>query len=228
MGLKPLLLAAAFALGACTATTGQVAAPPAFASSASAEANVRASLGRIAAVEPKVNAVIATNPNALAEARALDRSQARGPLYGMPILIKDNIELAGPLPTTAGSLALANNVTNRDAPLVARLKAAGAVIVGKTNLSEWANIRDDGSISGWSAVGGQTRNAYALNRNGCGSSTGSGVAVAGRSPAPPRSTASWDSSPPWAWSAGPSSFRSATARTRPGRWRARCARRLWC
>ncbi|TMJ12903.1 MAG: amidase [Alphaproteobacteria bacterium] len=178
MRLKPLPLAAAFALGACTTTAQQLAPPPAFASTASAEANVRASLGRIAAVEPRVNAVIATNPEALAEARALDRSAARGPLYGMPILIKDNIELAGPLPTTAGSLALASNVTNRDAPLVARLKAAGAVIVGKTNLSEWANIRDDNSISGWSAVGGQTRNAYALNRNGCGSSTGSGVAVA--------------------------------------------------
>jgi amidase len=96
----------------------------------------------------------------------------------MPILIKDNIETLGPLPTTAGSLALAGNVTNRDAPLVARLRAAGAVIVGKSNLSEWANIRASDSISGWSAVGGQTRNPHALDRNGCGSSTGSGVAVA--------------------------------------------------
>src|SRR5207302_7662062 len=90
----------------------------------------------------------------------------------------DNIEAAGPLPTTASSLALANNVTNRDAPLVARLRAAGAVILGKTNLSEWANIRSTHSISGWSGVGGQTRNPWALDRNACGSSSGSGAAVA--------------------------------------------------
>ena len=102
----------------------------------------------------------------------------RGPLAGQPVLIKDNIESAGPLPTTAGSLALANNVTNRDAPLVARLRAAGAVILGKTNLSEWANIRSNHSISGWSAVGGQTRNPWALDRDPCGSSSGSGAAVA--------------------------------------------------
>jgi len=104
--------------------------------------------------------------------------RARGPLFGMPILIKDNIETDGPLPTTAGSLALADNVTHRDAPLVARLRAAGAVILGKANLSEWANIRSSHSISGWSAVGGQTRNPHALNRNPCGSSSGSGAAVA--------------------------------------------------
>jgi amidase len=96
----------------------------------------------------------------------------------MPIMVKDNIETRGPLPTTAGSLALINNVTNRDSPLVARLRQAGAVIVGKTNLSEWANFRSSDSISGWSGVGGQTRNAHALNRNACGSSTGSGVVVA--------------------------------------------------
>jgi amidase len=94
------------------------------------------------------------------------------------VLIKDNIESVGPLPTTAGSLALANNVTNRDAPLVARLRAAGAVIIGKTNLSEWANIRSNDSISGWSAVGGPSRNPHALDRNPCGSSSGSGAAVA--------------------------------------------------
>ena len=101
-----------------------------------------------------------------------------GPLAGVPVLIKDNIETAGPLPTTAGSLALTANITNRDAPLVARLRQVGAVILGKTNLSEWANIRSSHSISGWSAVGGQTRNPHALDRNPCGSSSGSGAAVA--------------------------------------------------
>ena len=127
-----------------------------------------------------MNAVIArrSRPRS-AQARRLDASgNLRGPLAGLPVLIKDNIEAAGPLPTTAGSLALADNVTHRDAPLVARLRAAGAVIVGKTNLSEWANIRSNNSISGWSAVGGQTRNPYALDRNPCGSSCGSGAAVA--------------------------------------------------
>lgn len=144
-----------------------------------AEAQTRAALARIQALNPRVNAVIAVDPTALAQAQRLDRGRrAYGPLFGMPILIKDNIEVDGPLPTTAGSLALAGNVTHRDAPLVARLRAAGAVIVGKTNLSEWANIRSNNSISGWSAVGGQTRNPYALNRNPCGSSSGSGSAVA--------------------------------------------------
>jgi amidase len=150
-----------------------------FSSSETAAANTKAALKRIKALNPRVNAVIAVDPTAMDQARALDRDRrARGPLFGMPILIKDNIETLGPLPTTAGSLALAQNVTNRDAPLVARLRQAGAVIVGKANLSEWANIRDSDSISGWSAVGGQTRNPHALNRNACGSSTGSGVAVA--------------------------------------------------
>ena len=174
MRLVPLTLAAA--LLSSSAFAAEKGAP--FTSSASAQANTRAALKRIRALNPKVNAVIAIDPTAMDQARALDRSGKRGPLFGMPILIKDNIEAVGPLPTTAGSLALANNVTNRDAPLVARLRAAGAVIVGKTNLSEWANIRDNSSISGWSAVGGQTRNPHALNRNGCGSSTGSGSAVA--------------------------------------------------
>jgi amidase len=151
----------------------------------SAEARTRDAIRRIEALNPQTRAVIAVEPNALDEARALDRQRrARGPLYGMPILIKDNIETKGGLPTTAGSLALKDNITGRDAPLVARLRAAGAVIVGKTNLSEWANFRDGDSISGWSAVGGQTRNPHALDRNGCGSSTGSGVAVAaGMAPA---------------------------------------------
>src|SRR3954465_10391425 len=151
------------------------AAPP---PAPSAQSQTAAALQRIRALNPRVNAVIAVDPTAMDQARALDRSKGKGPLAGMPILIKDNIESLGPLPTTAGSLALAQNVTNRDAPLVARLRAAGAVIVGKTNLSEWANIRSNNSISGWSAYGGQTRNPHALNRNPCGSSTGSGVAVA--------------------------------------------------
>jgi amidase len=152
---------------------------PAFSSAESASANTKAALKRIKALNPRINAVIAVDPTAMDQARTLDRvRRARGPLFGMPILIKDNIETLGPLPTTAGSLALAANVTNRDAPLVARLRQAGAVIVGKANLSEWANIRSSNSISGWSAVGGQTRNPHALNRNPCGSSSGSGSAVA--------------------------------------------------
>jgi amidase len=143
-----------------------------------AEANVRMALERIARIDPAIGSVLAVDPTAIEQARRVDASNLRGPLAGQPVLIKDNIESAGPLPTTAGSLALTNNVTNRDAPLVARLRAAGAVIVGKTNLSEWANIRSNRSISGWSAVGGQTRNPWALDRDPCGSSSGSGAAVA--------------------------------------------------
>lgn len=146
---------------------------------------VQAYLDRIARMDdagPGLNAVLSLNPNALADARALDQERAqgrvRGPLHGVPILIKDNIETADPIPTTAGSLALAQNLTQRDAPIVARLRAAGAVILGKTNLSEWANIRSSDSTSGWSAVGGLTRNPYALDRSACGSSSGSGTAAA--------------------------------------------------
>ena len=144
-----------------------------------AETNTQAAIARVKRLDPQMHAVLALDPTALDQARALDRSKAaRGPLFGMPILIKDNIETKGPLPTTAGSHALAANVTNRDAPLVARLRAAGAVILGKTNLSEWANMRSSASISGWSAIGGQTRNPFALDRDPCGSSSGSGAAVA--------------------------------------------------
>ena len=146
---------------------------------------VRAYLARIAATDrrgPTLRAVVALNPDALAQARALDAERKaghiRGPLHGIPILIKDNIETADAMPTTAGSLALAANLTRRDAPVVARLRAAGAVILGKTNLSEWANIRSTRSMSGWSAVGGLVRNPYALDRTACGSSSGSGAAVA--------------------------------------------------
>lgn len=168
-------------VGACDAapTKTTTITPPPVATDTSAEGRTRAALAQIERHDPALHAVIAVDPTALDEARALDRSRApRGPLWGVPILLKDNIEARGPLPTTAGSLALKDNVTGRDAPLVAKLRAAGAVILGKANLSEWANIRGSGSISGWSAIGGQTRNAHALNRSGCGSSTGSGVAVA--------------------------------------------------
>jgi amidase len=175
--IRHLLIGSALALTATAALPQTEASMPA--SKASAEARTRAALRRIGELNPRLNAVIATDPTALDQARTLDRNRrARGPLFGMPMLIKDNIETLGPLPTTAGSLALANNVTGRDAPLVARLRAAGAVIVGKANLSEWANIRSSDSISGWSALGGQVRNPYALNRNPCGSSSGSAVAVA--------------------------------------------------
>src|SRR5437868_13263963 len=161
-----------------TAALAVVGASAAVAQPRPAEANVRAALERIARIDPQLHSVIAVDPTAIDQARRVDTARIPGALAGQPVLIKDNIETAGPLPTTAGSLALANNVTNRDAPLVARLRAAGAVILGKTNLSEWANIRSSHSISGWSAVGGQTRNPWALDRNPCGSSSGSGAAVA--------------------------------------------------
>ncbi|MCZ8114768.1 amidase [Silanimonas sp.] len=145
---------------------------------------VDAYLARIAAVDdsgPTLNAVIALNPAARADAEALDAERAagqlRGPLHGIPVLVKDNIDVAG-LPTTAGSLALANHVPADDAALVASLRKAGAVILGKTNLSEWANFRSTSSISGWSSAGGQTRNPYVLDRNACGSSSGTGAAIA--------------------------------------------------
>ena len=166
-------VAAALAIAICASSaTGQV---PGVATS---EQMTREALAAIQRLNPALHAVIAVDPTAIEQARRIDSAGPRGPLAGEPLLLKDNIEAAGPLPTTAGSLALANNVTSRDAPLVARLRAAGAVILGKTNLSEWANIRSNHSISGWSAVGGQTRNPWALDRNACGSSSGSGAAVA--------------------------------------------------
>jgi len=130
------------------------------------------SMSRIEAHDGDLQAVIAT----AAEPAGIDGWPAL-PLRGLPILLKDNIETAD-MPTTAGSLALAANAPGREAPLVGRLRAAGAVILGKTNLSEWANIRSSNSTSGWSAVGGVTRNPHALDRNTCGSSSGSGAAVA--------------------------------------------------
>jgi amidase len=146
---------------------------------------VKAYLARIEAIDkrgPRLQSVLTLNPDALAQAQALDdelrQRGARGPLHGIPILLKDNIESADPMPTTAGSLALARNLTGRDAPVVANLRAAGAVILGKTNLSEWANFRSDHSISGWSGVGGLTKNPHVLDRSACGSSAGSGAATA--------------------------------------------------
>ena len=151
----------------------------------SSQALVRAYLTRIAAIDrsgPALHSIIAVNPHALADARALDAERragnVRGPLHGIPVLIKDNIESDDGTATTAGSDALARNVTLRDAPLVKRLKAAGAIILGKTNLSEWANIRSTHSISGWSSVGGLVKNPYALDRNACGSSAGTGASIA--------------------------------------------------
>jgi amidase len=131
---------------------------------------------------PALNAVIELNPDALAIADALDRERrqtgTRGPLHGIAVMLKDNIDTADGMMTTAGSLALAGSIAARDSFVAQRLREAGAVILGKTNLSEWANFRGDHSTSGWSSRGGQTRNPYALDRNPCGSSSGSAVVVA--------------------------------------------------
>ena len=137
---------------------------------------------RINKLNPQYNAVISLEPTAIAQAKTLDELATKGtwagPLHGIPVLLKDNIETKGTLPTTAGSLALKNNVTNNDAFVVKQLRNAGAIILGKANLSEWANFRSSYSSSGWSAVGGQTHNAHDVTRNPCGSSAGSAVAVA--------------------------------------------------
>jgi amidase len=131
---------------------------------------------------PSLRSVIVVNPDAPSIADALDAERKsrgpRGPLHGIPVLIKDNIDTADRMPTTAGSLALEGSIAAHDAFVVQRLRTAGAVILGKTNLSEWANFRSTKSASGWSAVGGQTRNPYVLDRNACGSSSGTAVAVA--------------------------------------------------
>lgn len=131
---------------------------------------------------PALRAMLLSNPDAIPEAEALDIARKttglRGALHGVPIAIKDNIDTADRMPTTAGSLALAGTHAPRDAFLVQRLRQAGALLIGKTNLSEWANIRSPHSSSGWSAVGGQTRNPYVLDRSPSGSSSGSGAAVA--------------------------------------------------
>jgi len=131
---------------------------------------------------PAINAVIELNPDALEIADRLDRERAagqkRGPLHGIPILIKDNIDTHDQMQTTSGSLALEGSIAPRDAHIVKLLRAGGALILGKTNLSEWANFRGRHSVSGWSSRGGLTRNPYALDRTACGSSSGSGAAVA--------------------------------------------------
>ncbi len=261
--IKPILAAfAAFALASCTPPSGGSSASgynveeksiaqlqaDLTSGAVSSEQLVQAYTDRINRIDragPGVNAVITLNPDALAQARALDQERksghARGPLHGIPVLVKDNIETQDNMATTAGSLALAGNVTHRDAPLVARLRAAGAIILGKTNLSEWANIRSNNSTSGWSGVGGLTHNPYVLDRNACGSSSGRarGSPRAWRlwasarrrmapSPVRPRSTASPASSRPWASFRALTSCRSAIARTRPARWAAASPTSLRC
>ncbi len=149
-----------------------------------ARALTQAYLERIAEIDhagPKLNAVIELNPDALTIADRLDVERAagrvRGPLHGIPVLIKDNIATADAMETTAGSLALIGQKPPRDAHVVTQLREAGAIILGKTNLSEWANFRGNGSTSGWSGRGGQTHNPYALDRNPSGSSSGSAAGV---------------------------------------------------
>jgi len=178
------------AASAATATPDVVELPAAearnrmAAGTLTSRALTQAYLRRIAAIDdagPRLNAVIELNPKATVDADALDAERSsgkvRGPLHGIPVLLKDNIDVAG-MANSAGSLALAENRPANDAFLVARLRAAGAVILGKTNLSEWANFRSTRSTSGWSSRGGQTKNPYVLDRNPCGSSAGTGAAIA--------------------------------------------------
>jgi len=141
-------------------------------------------LDRIDAIDDngaKLNAVLTINPDALAIAATLDKELAegkkRGPLHGIPVLLKDNVNTGDKMPCTAGAIPMKNSIPQKDSPIAAQLRAAGAVILGKTNLSEWANFHSDYSSSGWSGLGGQTKNPYDLTRNPCGSSAGSGSAV---------------------------------------------------
>ncbi|MFM7461272.1 MAG: amidase [Burkholderiales bacterium] len=185
-----------FAMAASTSTTSNAALNVSDASVAtlqaamqsgktSSQSIVRAYLARIKALDkngPRINSVIELNPDALLIARALDAERkagkVRGPMHGIPVLIKDNIATSDKMQTTAGSLALVGSRPNRDAFIVAKLRDAGAVIIGKTNLSEWANFRSTRSTSGWSSRGGLTRNPHVLDRNTSGSSSGSGAAAA--------------------------------------------------
>ena len=188
--------------------------------------------------------MIELNPKALADAGVLDAERragkVRGPLHGLPILIKDNVDVVG-MVNSAGSLALAENRPATDAFLVTRLREAGAVILGKTNLSEWANFRADNSSSGWSSRGGQTKNPYALDRNPCGSSSGTGTAIAaslgaigvgtetsGSIICPSAVNGLSDSSRRSGSSADGASFRSPCRRTRLDRWRAPSRTRRCC
>jgi Asp-tRNAAsn/Glu-tRNAGln amidotransferase A subunit and related amidases len=146
---------------------------------------VQGYLNRIEALDrngPRLNAILAVNPDALKIAAELDAEleagNPRGPLHGIPVILKDNIDSTDPMPTTAGATALRSSFARKDSWVAKKLRAAGAVILGKANLSEWANFRASYSSSGWSGVGGQTRNPYVLDRNPCGSSSGSGAAVA--------------------------------------------------
>jgi amidase len=143
---------------------------------------VESFLERIRTVDKKINSVIELNPDAQSIAARLDAERVsgrvRGALHGIPILIKDNIDTHDKMQTTAGSLALEGNLASHDAFIIRQLRRAGAVILGKTNLSEWANFRGKRSVSGWSSRGGLTRNPYALDRSACGSSSGSAVSVA--------------------------------------------------
>ncbi len=146
---------------------------------------VQGYLNRIEAIDrggPKLNSVLRVNPDALKTAAELDAElkagQARGPLHGIPVILKDNIDSLDAMPTTAGATVLRDSYVRRDSEVARKLRQAGAVILAKANLSEWANFRASYSSSGWSGVGGQTRNPYVLDRNPCGSSSGSGVAVA--------------------------------------------------
>jgi amidase len=190
-------------------------------------------LDRIERLDGEVNAIIELNPAALEIAEACDRARAAGetmgPLAGVPLLVKDNIDTGDSMTTTAGSLALKGTRATKDAAVAARLRAAGAVILGKTNLSEWANLRSTRSSSGWSSRGGQTRNPYALDRTPGGSSSGSGVAVAAGFCAAAIGTETDGSI------VSPSAMMSLvgikptvpTARTPPGPWRARSPTRPW-
>ncbi|QIA06273.1 amidase [Draconibacterium halophilum] len=148
-----------------------------------AESICKKYLDRIALVDPHLKSVIELNPDAMDIAKKLDEERqngkVRGPLHGIPVMIKDNIDTGDKMQTTAGSLALVGNVAEKDAFIVKKLRDAGAVLLGKTNLSEWANFRSTNSSSGWSGRGGQVRNPFCLDRSPCGSSSGTGAAVSG-------------------------------------------------